>query len=144
MRGTPGPASRRPTPRIFATSNTAPLRSGLARLWLARRVLSSALHGVILAHAYGIPALPVRIGDGLVGGDFKFRDHYHSIGHAGFRARVSFSDLVGRGAPAESVFAAVDGYWQPEGGPPSTARLLASFPVPEDVVEAGRKRLTAG
>lgn len=49
-----------------------------------RRVISSSLHGCVLAHAYGIPALPVRISGRVTGGSWKFRDYYASVGCQNF------------------------------------------------------------
>lgn len=43
-------------------------------------ILSSSLHGIIVAHAYGIPAAWVRFGDRLDGDDIKFRDYAASVG----------------------------------------------------------------
>lgn len=43
-------------------------------------VLSSSLHGLIAADAYGIPNARVRITNQLIGGDFKFLDYYLSVG----------------------------------------------------------------
>lgn len=42
-------------------------------------VLSSSLHGLIVAEAYGIPSLRLKSNE-LSGGDFKFNDYYSSIG----------------------------------------------------------------
>ncbi|KQT57702.1 hypothetical protein ASG52_23410 [Methylobacterium sp. Leaf456] len=47
-----------------------------------RRILSSSLHGLIVAHAYGIPATWLKISDRPPGDDFKFRDYWASIGRA--------------------------------------------------------------
>ncbi len=44
-------------------------------------VLSSSLHGLITATAYGVPCVWVGISHGsILGGEFKFRDFFESIG----------------------------------------------------------------
>jgi hypothetical protein len=43
-------------------------------------VISSSLHGIIIAHAYGIPAAWVRLGGRLWGDDVKFDDYAASVG----------------------------------------------------------------
>ena len=42
-------------------------------------ILSSSLHGIVLAHAYGIPAAWVKISGEVHGDGFKFFDYYSSL-----------------------------------------------------------------
>lgn len=52
----------------------------------ARAVLSTSLHGVIVAQAYGVPWVWLRIRDAaLLGGDFKFEDYFTTIDRDGVR-----------------------------------------------------------
>ena len=45
-----------------------------------KRVLSSSLHGIIIAEAYGIPAVWFQLTNKIIGGEFKFRDYYEATG----------------------------------------------------------------
>ncbi len=46
------------------------------------RIISSSLHGVVLAHAYGRDALWLQLSERVHGGGFKFFDYYASCGIA--------------------------------------------------------------
>jgi pyruvyltransferase len=61
------------------------VRKYLAQLSRCRAIAASSLHGLVMAEAYGKPAVWLQLPDGdrktsLMGGDFKFRDFYHGIG----------------------------------------------------------------
>jgi pyruvyltransferase len=43
-------------------------------------ILSSSLHGLICADAYGVPNVWVRFSGDVIGGDYKYRDYRLSIG----------------------------------------------------------------
>lgn len=52
----------------------------LRKVWRCKRIVSSSLHGIIAAHAYGIPAAWVKFGGKLTGDDVKFHDHALAVG----------------------------------------------------------------
>ncbi len=52
-----------------------------------KNIISSSLHGVIVAQAYKIPALWIRFSDKLSGDNIKFYDYYESVG-------VPFKDQI--------------------------------------------------
>lgn len=90
-----------------------------------KRVVSSSLHGIIFAHTYGIPVLPVVFfdsdnvfTDSVLGGDFKYMDYYHSVGNSAFARRVPLSQVTFKGLdPAETqrrLSSMAESYWQPQ------------------------------
>jgi hypothetical protein len=45
-------------------------------------IISSSLHGLVSADAFGIPNVWMRISDNVVGGDYKFLDHFSAVNRA--------------------------------------------------------------
>lgn len=57
---------------------TADIENFISELTSCRYVLSTSLHGIILSHAYGIPALWIK--KGYIDTDgFKFHDYFSSV-----------------------------------------------------------------
>lgn len=58
---------------------TAGIYEFIDQLKECEMIISSSLHGLIAADAYGIPNHRVKISKLLLGGDFKYLDHYASV-----------------------------------------------------------------
>ncbi len=52
----------------------------ISELHECRAIISSSLHGIIVAETYGIPAGWLTLSNKLTGGRFKFDDYYQSTG----------------------------------------------------------------
>jgi hypothetical protein len=70
-------------------------------------VLSTSLHGLIVADAYGIPGAWATLGADLMGGTFKFRDHESAVSPGRSRrisleSRMSASSVIARTAHADA------------------------------------------
>ena len=69
-----------PKNNAFIDLRTDNIEQVTMQLLSCERILSSSLHGLIVAHAYGIPALWVKFSDNLFGDDIKFKDYFKSVG----------------------------------------------------------------
>ena len=58
---------------------TAGINEFIDQLKECEYIISSSLHGLIAADAYGIPNYRVKISKLVHGGDFKYKDHYASV-----------------------------------------------------------------
>lgn len=58
-----------------------------------KRIVSSSLHGVIVAHAYGIPAIWVKPSNNLYGDDIKFKDYFLSVELDPYQAHISIQQI---------------------------------------------------
>lgn len=52
------------------------------------RIVSSSLHGVIVAHAYGIPAVWQKFSNDVFGDDIKYQDYFESVEVSNYRLEI--------------------------------------------------------
>lgn len=57
-----------------------PVESFVDEVAACEAVISSSLHGIIIAHAYGVPAVWAKFSDSIGGDGTKYRDYYESVG----------------------------------------------------------------
>lgn len=62
------------------------------------KIVSSSLHGIIVAHAYGIPAVWQKFSDQVFGDDIKYQDYFESVSMAFYQSdiknkKMRFEDL---------------------------------------------------
>jgi len=63
------------------------------RILECEQIISSSLHGVILAHAYNIPAVWQKFSDKLFGDDVKFHDYFLSVKLAPYTPKIMSDEL---------------------------------------------------
>lgn len=67
-------------------------REFLDYIYNSKLIISSSLHGVILAEAYGVPA--VLLTDGATENIFKYRDYYASTGRTNFNIANTIEEAL--------------------------------------------------
>ena len=60
-------------------TNPDPLET-INQMLSCEKIVSTSLHGIIVAEAYGIPAIWLKVGNKVIGGNFKFHDYLLSTG----------------------------------------------------------------
>lgn len=71
-------AEKYPKHKIINLTNNNPIEVA-KEITKCRSIISTSLHGIIAAHAYGIPAAWVKYSNKLKGNDIKFKDYYSSV-----------------------------------------------------------------
>lgn len=89
-----------PRYKIINVISKAPL-SVVDQILSCKFILSSSLHGIIIAHAYGIPAIWVKFGD--IGTDgFKFEDYFMSVGIEPYQGHSTFESILNKQCDLQS------------------------------------------
>lgn len=52
----------------------------LPKIVKCKKIISSAMHGLIAADSFGIPNIRLIVDDKIIGGDYKFNDYYSAFG----------------------------------------------------------------
>ena len=58
-----------------------------------KRIVSSSLHGIIVAHAYDIPAVQVKFSNAIYGDGIKYHDYFLSVGLEAYFPEVIATEL---------------------------------------------------
>lgn len=58
---------------------TAPVEQTLILIASCKHIISSAMHGLIVADSFGIPNIRMELSNAIAGGDYKFRDYYSAL-----------------------------------------------------------------
>ena len=53
-----------------------------------RKIVSSSLHGIIVAHAYGIPAVWQKFSGNIFGDDIKYQDYFESVKISSYKSDI--------------------------------------------------------
>jgi pyruvyltransferase len=104
--------------RAFGDRMCSPRQQPLAflrQLLRARRVVSASLHGLVLAEAYGLPAVRVDLGGSEP--PFKYEDYYQGTGRAAHSLALSVDQAL-----------EMDPQSPPANLPTVARRLLEAFP----------------
>lgn len=67
-------------PEVHVIDPCAPVPEVLSEIRASAMILSSSLHGLVVADSFGIPNRWVWLSDKLAGGAFKFCDYYSAFG----------------------------------------------------------------
>lgn len=72
------------------------------------KIVSSSLHGVIVAHAYGIPAVWQKFSNNVFGDDIKYQDYFESVRIPSYKfdivnVKINFKNLEALFEKAESL-----------------------------------------
>ncbi len=81
----------------FVSMNTNDYKSVIDAIVSSKKVVTSSLHGIILAEAYGVPASFFRsLGKNI---DFKYLDYYYSTGRTNIEISETLEEALAKETP---------------------------------------------
>lgn len=82
---------------------TSNIEKVISDITSCKYILSTSLHGIIVSHAYNIPALWIKKGFIHTDG-FKFRDYFSSVNICNYEGHNNIGDLLSSKSSWESYF----------------------------------------
>jgi len=70
-----------------------PIKKVMNEINNCEKIISSSLHGLTVADAYGIPSLWMKLSDKVVGKGYKFRDYFSSVGRKNDKPLILSNDM---------------------------------------------------
>lgn len=80
----------------------------VAEVLSCAKIVTSSLHGIICAEAYGIPVVWMRYSNKIIGGEFKFQDHFLGTGRRVQRIGEVLDPIENLHAIQEHTIAAIE------------------------------------
>ncbi len=115
-------------PEIHIIDPTRPCLDVIKDIYRCKSIISSSLHGLIVADSLGIPNRHVAISDRVEGGDYKFKDYYSAFCNSSRYAPLDAEHVVTLSSrQLYNEIAAT--YILPEDLPAIKRDILESFPV---------------
>ncbi len=113
--------------RVDGKNKTKSVEDIIDSICQSEKILSSSLHGIIVAHAYGIPATWAKLTDKMAGDGNKYHDYYNSINIE----EIEPINLNEYEKNKKDIFTACETYVQPK-FPLNVDKILFSCPFLEN------------
>lgn len=69
-----------PEVHLISFANYGDWHKVINEIMSCEMIISSSLHGIIISDAYGIPNVWMKVSNNIIGGDFKYKDYFSSVG----------------------------------------------------------------
>ena len=98
--------------RVLLIDVTDTIEVVIQNILQCHHIASSSLYGIIVSHAYNIPALWIKLSNKIGGGGFRYRDYYGSIGIDNYRKLNPFE--ITKQTALEHIVQHLETYPNPE------------------------------